>query len=416
MKRYPATTKINASLTKKADKGNRALATCRFVTLLAAVVLVTMPFMETSSSYLKDVESIMNIQLNGESENRLSTPKITTEMQKEERKQVERKVVKETAIDAKPVQATIQNDPKAAANIAAVSQHDGSRMLTIKPETLRHLKTLGEIPKLIHVMWPDKNVIDTDFAVITHGIKRMQMQNHGWEVLVHDDNDIREMIKNFQPPPSGGKEGKEWFPESMRTDLLNGHIIEQTDAFRVMVMYEQGGFYTDIDKIYNIPIEEVVDINTTKLVVPTYLDVNFAQAFFASAPKNDLIMNILRRQSEKRAGMLRKQGWLKSSNVMDLCKTHSSSLEEDMFGFDLYGKEAEKFRNSRPKAEWWNETRHIINEHSEGLILTKKDDWCDGLLLRDYPGCKRVGREGLYEHYNITRWKDAVNAVWGESD
>jgi hypothetical protein len=402
--------RLNASLTNKADNSSYALAMCKkllgshFIFVLGVVTVVSLSIMERPSYLIMvDVQGVVNNQQEYgeatdvsnvlENANRLSP-----------REEVPpKKLVEETKVAAQP-DVTMAEDTK----------HTHS--FGIRPETLSHLKTLGVFPKLVHVNWPDKNVINKDFAVITHGIKRIRDQNPDWQVLLHDDHDIIEMIKNFQPPASGGKEGKEWFPESMRTQLLNGHIIEQTDAFRLMVMYEQGGLYTDIDRVANIPLAEVIDIEQTKLVVPTYFDVNFAQDLFGSAPKNDLMMNILRRQCEKRHTYPRKEGWLKSSNVMDICVTHSSSIEEDLFGFDFNSKIGQEIKDGKSEGEWWNETRQLLHDHSEGLILTKKEQWCDGLLVRPYPGCKGVSRGGLYEHYNMTGWKKEVNAVWQKTE
>mmetsp|Transcript_26108 Transcript_26108/g.42728 ORF Transcript_26108/g.42728 Transcript_26108/m.42728 type:complete len:94 (+) Transcript_26108:388-669(+) len=89
---------------------------------------------------------------------------------------------------------------------------------------------------------------------------------------------------------------------------------------------------------------------------------------------------------------------------MTLVNTFSESLEVDLFGRTL----------GSSKAPTWDEARHILDLHANGTIVTKKDEWCDGLLVEDYDGCKRVSRGPLYDAYNVTPWVKQVDAVWKE--
>ena len=145
----------------------------------------------------------------------------------------------------------------------------------------------------------------------------------------------------------------------------------------------------------------------TKLVIPTYFDINFAQDLFGSSPGNNLILDVFKRQCDKRKQYPRQNGWIKSSDHMTIVNTYSESLEMDLFGKRLKPSPQEK-------ESMWNEARHIINLHSGGTIVTKKDEWCNGLLVRDYDGCKRVSREPLYKAYNVTPWVKQVDEVWAK--
>ena len=79
---------------------------------------------------------------------------------------------------------------------------------------------------------------------------------------------------------------------------------------------------------------------------------------------------------------------------------------------DLFGKRLNP--SPEEKESMWNEARHILNLHSGGAIVTEKDEWCNGLLVRDYDGCKGVSREPLYKAYNVTPWVKQVDEVWAK--
>ena len=130
-------------------------------------------------------------------------------------------------------------------------------------------------------------------------------------------------------------------------------------------------------------------------------DISFAQDLFGSSPGNKLLWNVLRRQSQRRARLARRGGWVRSGDVMELCKIYSTSLEADLFGRQL-GEDGPV----------WDEVRHVLARHAAGTVVTKRDVWCDGLLIADYPGCKMVQRETLYQAYNVTHWVEEVDALW----
>ena len=64
----------------------------------------------------------------------------------------------------------------------------------------------------------------------------------------------------------------------------------------------------------------------------------------------------------------------------------------------------------------WDEAWHLLESHTANMVVTKKDEWCDGLLIKDYDGCKRVQRQDLYAAYNVTPWAAQVYAVWQKAE
>ena len=56
--------------------------------------------------------------------------------------------------------------------------------LSIQQATLDHLKTLKDFPKIIHLMWPDKDILSKDYEILEHGAKNLQRLNPDWQFLV----------------------------------------------------------------------------------------------------------------------------------------------------------------------------------------------------------------------------------------
>ena len=50
--------------------------------------------------------------------------------------------------------------------------------------------------------------------------------------------------------------------------VLKAHIVEHTDAARLLIMWHEGGFYQDTDRAYNVPMEKVLRPET-RMVIPT---------------------------------------------------------------------------------------------------------------------------------------------------
>lgn len=148
----------------------------------------------------------------------------------------------------------------------ATSSHEYE--LSIQQNTLNHLKTLRSFPKIFHILWPDKNILNTTYQMLEHGAKNLQRLNPDWEFIVHDDETIDKVIKNFQHPD---------IPVSMNQDLASAHIVEKTDVFRLVIIYQMGGLYSDIDRAMNVNLSDAIKGNDTKMVIPTHYDVGFAQ-------------------------------------------------------------------------------------------------------------------------------------------
>ena len=294
------------------------------------------------------------------------------------------------------------NDRPAAVDLAAApkappqetapeEQHE----LQFQPGVLAAVRSLPPFPKIVHYIWKDKNILEKNYEMLEHGAKRLRSLSPGWEFRVHDGADIRQKLESFTHPD---------IPEKFWDQLRDAHIVEQTDAFRLITIYETGGLYVDIDRVANVDLNVVIP-DGTRMVLPTYYDVNFAQDLFGSSPGNELIINVLKRQTELKTNFKRINGWIRSSDHLEIVHMFSQSLEADFFGpRRVY------------KKELWDVARHLLKEHTDGAVVTKKDEWCDGLLITDYDGCKRVSRSSLYSDYDVKPWAAEVDKLFEDAE
>ena len=51
--------------------------------------------------------------------------------------------------------------------------------LSIQQSTLDHLKTLKDFPKIIHLIWSDKNILTEEYEILEHGAKNLKRLNPG---------------------------------------------------------------------------------------------------------------------------------------------------------------------------------------------------------------------------------------------
>jgi len=70
-------------------------------------------------------------------------------------------------------------------------------------------------------MWNDKNIFNTNFNMLEHGANNLHYLNPDWQFIVHTNEEIDETIQNFKHA---------FIPPSMKSDLLNAHIVEKSDA------------------------------------------------------------------------------------------------------------------------------------------------------------------------------------------
>jgi hypothetical protein len=146
---------------------------------------------------------------------------------------------------------------------------------------------LGSIEKKIHVTWRNKNVIDKrQFSIIQNGFFQLKTLNPEYEFTIYEDDDIERYLQQQL-----SKEDYEL--------IKNRKVVEKTDLWRLLIIYNEGGFYQDIDRFYNRPLSTIIKPET-RCLLPTYYDADFSQDIMCSCSKNPIHKRAIELNLERR--------------------------------------------------------------------------------------------------------------------
>lgn len=163
------------------------------------------------------------------------------------------------------------------------------------------MSSYGPIPKIIHVSWKNKDFVNkTQFLMIRNGIHNMKQLNPEYKFVISDDNDVEQYLIDH-------------LDKSDYELIKDRHIVEKVDLWRLLKLYHEGGVYTDIDRLCNIPLRDVIHKNT-KCIIPIYTSSvsknpnkyhDFAQDIMISCPRNifhekAIELNLKRRREGER--------------------------------------------------------------------------------------------------------------------
>src|SRR6056300_1250593 len=113
------------------------------------------------------------------------------------------------------------------------------------------------IPKIVHVTWKTKDILQSNSSLIQNGLKKLVELNPDWEVRVYDDSDIDTYLQQNL---------------SADYDLIkDDHIVAKSDLWRLLKIYLEGGLYIDVDRLCNVKLSSIID-KETSWVLPTYKD------------------------------------------------------------------------------------------------------------------------------------------------
>ena len=128
------------------------------------------------------------------------------------------------------------------------------------------------IPKIIYLSWKTKDLLESGSPLVAEGVKRLVELNPDWEVTIYDDADVDQYLKNKIEP-------------ELYALIADKHIVQKTDLWRLIKLFEEGGVYMDIDRFVDTPLDDLIDENT-KWVLPTCRDWDFSHDFMMTAPRN----------------------------------------------------------------------------------------------------------------------------------
>ena len=141
---------------------------------------------------------------------------------------------------------------------------------TVKLDLSKHEK----IPKIIHVSWKTKNILDNESPVILNGLANLKRINPNYKLEISDDTDVENYLK---------QKLKKWD----YIKIKNKKIVEKIDLWRLLKIYHEGGIYVDIDRYCNIPFDAIIK-RETKCILPTHGDIDFSQDLIISCRKNPI--------------------------------------------------------------------------------------------------------------------------------
>lgn len=229
----------------------------------------------------------------------------------------------------------------------------------------------------MHISWRNKNIIDNDLPMIVNGIKNIQLLNPDWQIIVYDDNDISQYLK----------ENLDYVDYHL---LQKGQFVAQCDLWRLIKIYCEGGLYIDIDRFYNIPLNEILEAET-KCLLPTNGDYDFSQDLMCSAPENPIFLRAIelnltrRRQGQTRTYYLGPQTYMHA--VTEVLLGQQVDTNPGPETFDLIRSELAKY----PFIKTYRETLPA------DTIVYQGD-----LDLQDLEQYKKQ----LYQHYQVTHWTE----------
>lgn len=198
------------------------------------------------------------------------------------------------------------------------------------------------IPKIIHISWKDKNILNNNSVLIAKGLKKLIELNSNWKLEISTDDEVDEYLKLT-------------LDKSDYNQLAKKHIVEKLDVWRLLKLYNLGGLYIDIDRLCNISLDSILT-DKIKCVLPTSGDYDFSHDFMLTAPQNPIHLYTLQLNLARR-----KEGWT---------SLYSLGAQTYMHGitYVLMGK----IINTNPGKEVFEEIRKEIDKLS--FIKTYKEN------------------------------------------
>lgn len=132
----------------------------------------------------------------------------------------------------------------------------------------------GSIPRIIHVSWKTKDILNNQSPIILNGLVNLKKLNPNYKMEISNDNDVEMYLKSRLTKWDYFK-------------IKNKKIVEKIDLWRLLKMYDEGGIYVDIDRYCNISFDKIIK-KETKCILPTHDDIDFSQDLMISCKGNPI--------------------------------------------------------------------------------------------------------------------------------
>lgn len=230
------------------------------------------------------------------------------------------------------------------------------------------------IPKIVHMTWKDKSVLNSKLPMVERGLSNLIKLNPEWTVTVYDDDDVNEFLKQE-------------LDSSDFKMIENDHMSSKSDLWRLIMMYKHGGLYTDTDRYCNVKIDDIID-DGVMCVLPICRDLGFSQDFMLSSPENPIFKETAEAFLERRKVI---------NNVYYLGpQTYNHIVTKSLTG-EVYEMNIGE--------EKLNYLRSIIEE-TPFLSTYKEESPYNTILYRgeDEGSTHEFDKRRLYYDYGLTHW------------
>jgi hypothetical protein len=218
------------------------------------------------------------------------------------------------------------------------------------------------IPKIAHIAWKTKDVVNSQSPLILNGLRNLIDLNPDWNVIVYDDHDIDEYLK--------GVLNKRDY--NLIKDL---HVVVKSDLWRQFKLYNEGGLYMDIDRFCNIPLSEILE-DGIRCVLPTCLEWDFSHDIILTEPNNPIQSQTIELIMQRR--------YEGHTNVFFLGpQTYMNAITKVLFGEMIHTDPGvEKFAEMRKEMEKIPFIKTYREHPPHDTILYRSDDKLDWEKLK----------------------------------
>jgi mannosyltransferase OCH1-like enzyme len=231
------------------------------------------------------------------------------------------------------------------------------------------------IPKLVHLSFKTKEIVNSRNRIIKNGLNNLINMNPDWKVDIYEDNEIDKYLR--------------FTLKSIDYKLYkNCHVVEKLDVWRLLKIYNEGGLYMDLDRLYNIPLSNIVDEDTL-CVLPTCNDHDFSQDFMLSSPGNPIYLETINLILQRRHSGIKHTYFLGA-------QTYMHAVTKTLTGTMI---------NSSPGKEIFDNIRKIISKIS--FIRTYKETSPYNTVVfhdQDVGFDHEQEKRNLYKEFGLKHW------------
>ena len=240
------------------------------------------------------------------------------------------------------------------------------------------LRQRREIPRLIHVTWREKDVLEwDDFSMVRLGPRALRDLNPEFRFRVYDDEEVRERLR-------ATLSAQDW------RSLQGRKFVTLCDIWRLVVMVEDGGVYSDIDRLWSAPLKDIME-ESAECILPINGRWDFSQDVMIAVPGHEVHRRALRESLARlRAGR----------SVLDIGpQAYFDAICEELVGG------APPHRGTWPSDTTWKRIRTALSSAPHSTIQTFVED----LELGPTFGCREsplpvADKAALYEASNVRPW------------